>query len=193
MFWKGSLSKKIALEYDFSCCINWKDKIWSYSLDGKWRMIFLKKKYMEIWYFLQMPRKDGLSKKTSRSKMIFLVLSGKMVFFSGKYYIFPSDGKWKMMLPFCKKKNQRWSSPEKKNLKGDWHSRSDSRKSSNDFLYFYGDLHRRFHILLSSEKNSRKLNIKDWNLTFSSIYLVREIPQWRIFNTLYNSGLRSCI
>ena len=26
-------------------------KIWSYSLDGKWKMIFLKK-YLEIWYFL---------------------------------------------------------------------------------------------------------------------------------------------
>ena len=38
-------------------------KISSYSLDGKWKMIFLKKKYMEIWYFLQMFWKDDLSKK----------------------------------------------------------------------------------------------------------------------------------
>ena len=37
----------------------------------------------------------------------------------------------------------------------DWHS----RKSSNDSLYFYGDLYRRFYILLSSEKKIRKLNI----------------------------------
>ena len=37
-------------------------KIWPYSLDGKWKMIFLKKKYMKI-YFLQMFWKDSFSKK----------------------------------------------------------------------------------------------------------------------------------
>ena len=37
-------------------------KIWSYTLDGKWKMVFLKK-YMEIWYFLQVLWKDGLSKR----------------------------------------------------------------------------------------------------------------------------------
>ena len=47
--------QKIALEYDPSCIIReygiFFPKIWSYSLDGKWKMIFLKK-YLEIWYFL---------------------------------------------------------------------------------------------------------------------------------------------
>ena len=47
MFWKDSLSKKIALEYDLSC-INRKiwyfffPNIWSYSLDKIWKMIFLR-------------------------------------------------------------------------------------------------------------------------------------------------------
>ena len=35
-----------------------------------------------------------------------------------------------------------------------------SRKSSNDFMYFYGDSYRRFYILLSSDKKkNRQLNI----------------------------------
>ena len=47
--------KNIALEYDLSCII-WKYGIFSgkyniYSLDGKWKVTFLKK-YMDIWYFL---------------------------------------------------------------------------------------------------------------------------------------------
>ena len=45
----------------------------------------------------------------------------------------------------------------------DWHS----RKSSSDSLYFYG--------------------------TFIGTYMVGDILQWRIFNTLYHSALRSCI
>ena len=45
------------------------------------------KKYMGIWYFLQMPRKDALSKKI-RWNMMFLVLSGKMVFFFRKIWYF---------------------------------------------------------------------------------------------------------
>ena len=56
------------------------------------------------------------------------------------------------------KKNQRRSSPEKIHLKVTDILDSHSRKSFNDPLYFYGDLHRRFHILLSSEKKNRKLN-----------------------------------
>ena len=48
--------KKIPPKYDRSCII-WKDGIFLprkhsiFSLDGKWKIIFLKK-YMEIWYFL---------------------------------------------------------------------------------------------------------------------------------------------
>ena len=87
-------------------------KISSYFLEGKWKMIFLKK-YMEI-YFLQMSR-------------IFFI-SRKIIFF------------WKNALI------------------GDWHSRSHSRKSSNNSLYFYGDLHGFSYIALQWKEN-RKLNI----------------------------------
>ena len=115
---KDGLSKNISLEYDLSC-IKWDffftRKYDIISLDGKWKMIFLKK-YMEIWYFL-----------------------------------YTCINVTNMILLFCQK-NQRRSSPEKIHLKVidilDWHS----RKSSNDSLYFYGDLYRRFHILRSSEK-----------------------------------------
>ena len=49
--------KTISLEYDITCII-WKDFFFSwkhdiFSLDWKWKMIFLKK-CMEIWYFLYM-------------------------------------------------------------------------------------------------------------------------------------------
>ena len=99
---------------------------------------------MEIC-FLQMPLQNGLSKIKLHWDMIFLVLSGKMVFIFQKIYYFCG---WKMKDDFsqevhgnmifsvylykCYKyditlvqqKNQRWSSPKKIHLKGDWHSRS---------------------------------------------------------------------
>ena len=93
---------------------------------------------------------------------IFLVLSGKMVFFPRKHDIFSLGRKWEMT--FLKKymeiwyflctrtgvtnvvshpsakKNQRWSYPAKIHLKVidvlDWHP----RKSSSNSLYFHGDL-----------------------------------------------------
>ena len=115
--------------------------------------------------------------KISHWNMIFLVLSGKMVLFYRTYDIFSLDGKSKMIflrkymeiwyflyiyinvtnmiLPFCQK-NERRSSPEKIHLKVidilDWHP----KKISNDSLHFYGDLHRRFHILLSSERKKQE-------------------------------------
>ena len=53
------------------------------------------------------------------------------------------------------KKNQRWSYPAKIHLKVtdvvDWHP----RKSSSNSLYFREDLYRRFHVLLSSDKNQK--------------------------------------
>ena len=62
-------------------------KIWSYTLDGKWKMIFLKK-YKEIWYFLQTLKRWSFQ-KGPRRHMIFLVLSGKMVFFDENMIFFP--------------------------------------------------------------------------------------------------------
>ena len=112
--------------------------------------------------------------KGPRWDMIFLVLSWIMVFFSRKNDIFSLGTKWEMT--FLKKyietwyflciptgvtnvasrpsvkKNQKWSYSAKIHLKVidvlDWHP----RKSSSNSLYFHGDLYRRFHILLSSEK-----------------------------------------
>ena len=113
--------------------------------------------------------------KGPRWDMIFLVLSWIMVFFSRKNDIFSLGTKWEMT--FLKKyietwyflciptgvtnvasrpsvkKNQKWSYSAKIHLKVidvlDWHP----RKSSSNSLYFHGDLYRRFHVLLSSEKN----------------------------------------
>ena len=87
--------------------------------------------------FLQMPRKDGLTKKNRTGIWPFLYYLERWFFFPGKYVIFSLDGKWKMiilkkymeiwyflyicidvtnmMLPFCKK-NQRWSSSKKTQL-----------------------------------------------------------------------------
>ena len=96
-------------------------KIWSYTLDGKWKMIFLKKihgnmifssNFLKRWSFQKGPRWD----------MIFLVLSGKMVFFSKNVIFFPWAG------------SERW--PFSRNTwkydifcvhpKGDWRSRLTS-------------------------------------------------------------------
>ena len=46
-------------------------------------MIFLKK-YMEIWYFLQAPRKDGLSKKGRAGIWYFL-------YYLERWYFFPEN------------------------------------------------------------------------------------------------------
>ena len=55
-------------------------KIWPYSLDRKWKMIFLKKNYVEIYgIFFKCSEKMVFPKKL-HCNMIFLILSGKMVF-----------------------------------------------------------------------------------------------------------------
>ena len=60
-------------------------KIWSYTLDGKWKMIFLKK-YTEIWYFLQTFWKDGLSKKGHAGTWSFLYYLERWYFFPKTYF-----------------------------------------------------------------------------------------------------------
>ena len=105
-----------------------------FSLDRKWKMIFLKK-YIKIWYYLY----------------ICINLTN-------------------MILPFCKKSKMIFS--RKNTLKGHWHYRLHCRKSSNNSLYFNGDLHRRLHILLSCEKKLGNLiyRIEIW-LLFQFILL----------------------
>ena len=67
-------------------------KIWSYTLGGKWNMIFLKK-YTEIWYLLQTFRKDGLSKKGRTSTWSFLYYLERWYFSSENMIFFPWAGR----------------------------------------------------------------------------------------------------
>ena len=77
-------------------------KIWSYTLDGKWKIIFFKK-YMEIWYFLQTFWKDGLFKKgRARTSLHYLE---RWYFFTEKIF-FSSGRKWEMT--FLKKYMEIW-------------------------------------------------------------------------------------
>ena len=52
-------------------------------LDGKWKMIFVKKKYTEIWYFLQMFRKDGLFKRDYYAGV------WSLLYYLERWYFFP--------------------------------------------------------------------------------------------------------
>ena len=72
-------------------------KIWSYTLDGKWKMIFLKK-YTEIWYFLQTFWKDGLSRRGRTGTWSFLHYLERW-YFSRKHDLFSLGRKWKTTLP----------------------------------------------------------------------------------------------
>ena len=92
--------KKIALEYDLSCIVG-KDHVsfpnkMILHLRRKMKGDLSQKKYTKIWHFIQIFWKDGLFKKGRRWDMIFLVLSGKMVFFPWKHDIFPLGRKWEM-------------------------------------------------------------------------------------------------
>ena len=72
-------------------------KIWSYTLDGKWKMIFLKK-YMEIWYFLQALLKDGLSKRGHAGTWSFLYYLERWYFFPGNMIFFSLGRKWRTVV-----------------------------------------------------------------------------------------------
>ena len=63
-------------------------KIWSYTLDGKWKIIFLKKN-LEIWYFLPTFLKDGLSKKDPAGTWSFLYYLERFYFFPENMIFFP--------------------------------------------------------------------------------------------------------
>ena len=113
--------------------------------------------------------------KGLRRHMIFLVLSGKMVFFFPKtLYFFPGQkvrgspsqeihgnmtfsvytyGCYKRSAtPLCQKKSKMVLS-RKNTPKGDWRFRLTSwHPCSSNPPYFHGDLYRCFHALLSSEE-----------------------------------------
>ena len=64
-------------------------KIWSYSLDGKWKIIFLKKIHGNMIFSSNAQKRWSFQKK-AHWNMIFLVLSRKIVFLSQKirYFFF---------------------------------------------------------------------------------------------------------
>ena len=74
--------------------------IWSHFLDGKWKMIFLKKIHGNVIFSLNAPKRWSFQKKSCWN-IIFLVLSGKMTFSSIKYDIFILDVIWNII--FLKK------------------------------------------------------------------------------------------
>ena len=91
MSWKDGL----ALEYDLSRIIgkghvslSWKLSLsLSLTLGRKWKMIFFKKIQGNMILFSGLLRRRSFQ-EGSRRDMIFLVLSGKMVFFSRKHIFF---------------------------------------------------------------------------------------------------------
>ena len=140
MLWKGGLSKKnlagiwSTLYYQERWYFFF-HKISSYSLFFK--MNFLKK-CMEIWYFFQMPWKDGLSKNSRTGMWSVLYYLERRYFFSRKIWYFSFGWKRKdnlsqeihgnmifsVYMYNCYKydntilqKKQRWSSPKKIHLK----------------------------------------------------------------------------
>ena len=130
-------------------------KIWSYTLGGKLKMIFPKKihgnmifpsSFLKRWSFQKGPHQE----------MTFLVLSGKMVFFSRKHDIFSLGRKWEMTFlkkdmeiwyfpctrtgvtnavsrPSVKKKKSKMVLSRKNTPKGDWRSRLTSYKELQEF------------------------------------------------------------
>ena len=86
-------------------------KIWSYTLDGKWKMIFLKK-YTEIWYFLQAHWKDGPSKKGRAGTWSFLCYLERWCFFPENMIFFPWAESERQPFPGNTRKDD--ASPSKK-------------------------------------------------------------------------------
>ena len=124
-----------------------------------------KKKYIEKWYFLEMPRKDGLSKKNGAWIWSFLYYLERLGFFFQKIY-FSLDGKWKMI--FFKKYMEVWYFLcICKNVTNMIFSRKIYLKVIDILdrilervpiiLCTFMETFRRFDILLSSEKNPGNL------------------------------------
>ena len=151
--------------------------------DGKWKIIFLKKK----------KNKKKRNKQKTRKYDIFFQCPEKMVFskgitlgydlsctickggiFSWKHGSFSPDER---EMTFLKKYTETWYflfdvfhaplQKKKKKIKDDpipqkIHLKvidtldQHPRKGSSNSLYFHGDLYSRFHILISSEKKEKK-------------------------------------
>ena len=95
---KNGHSKKIAPEYDLSC-ISGKDDIFFPEnmilfFRRKMKDDLCRKKYMEIWYFLQMFWKDGLFKKIALEYDLSCLIWKESIFFP-ENMIFPFGRKMK--------------------------------------------------------------------------------------------------
>ena len=149
-------------------------------LDGKWKMIFLKKNTQKNDIFFKCSEKMVFSKRTALGHDISCIIWKDGIFFPENMIFFPlreSEGRpfsrntWRHNI-FCVHVNvlRTWchvSLPKnpkmilfrKKHQKVteilDWHSRKGSSKT----LYLHRDLYRRFHILLSSEKKKQTENL----------------------------------
>ena len=170
---------------------------------------------------------SNVLKRWSFQKILHWILYGKMILFLPENMIsfhWTKNERWSFSRNtwkcdfFCiyvqmlqiwyypsAKKIQRRSSHEKIHLKVidilDWHS----RKNSNDSLYFYGDLHRRFYISLSSEKkqkqkNKTKKTQETWLLQFiwlevfyneESSILCTIQPQGTVFRRMLEGATKS--
>ena len=119
-------------------------KRWSFQKKLHWAMIYL---VLIAWQDVFFTRKHDIFSLDEKWNMIFL-----KKYMEIWYFLYIRVDVTNMILRPSAKRNQGWSSPTKIHLKVtdilDWHS----RKSSNNSLYFNGDLYRSFHILLSSEK-----------------------------------------
>ena len=119
-------------------------------------------------YSLQMFWKDGLFKKDCTGAWSFLYHLRRWFFFPPKtryFFVGRKTTGWSFSRNTRKhdifyltcstapcQKHQRWSYPAKIHLNVFDALDRHSRKGSNNSLYFHGDLYRRFHILLSSQK-----------------------------------------
>ena len=150
---------------------------------GMWTFLYYRERwyffFLKIWSYPQTENEGWSFSKNTRKYDIFFKCPEKMVFlkrialgydpsctiwkggifFPRKQGIFSLDGKW-----------QKWSFSRNTRKRDIFYlicskspppplSRNNTpRKCSRNSLYFHEDLYRRFHILISSEKN-RKLNI----------------------------------
>ena len=173
MFWKDDRSKKIALEYDLPCIIR-KDGVYflqKYDIilqaeNERWS--FSKKIHWNMIYSSNVPKRWSFQTNCT-GIWSFLYHEERWHFFFPKILYFFTDEKWKVI--FLKKYMEIWcflyvgkvgiSFSTGITKKEDIHPR---RYSSWHSLYFYGDLFKSFHTLLSNKKNSGNLNyrVENW-------------------------------
>ena len=134
MSWKDGFSKKNCAGI-WSFLYYWErwyfffPKIWSYTLDGKWKMIFLKK-YTEIWYFLQAFWKYGLSKRCHEGTWSFLHYLERWVFFLKTWFFLPWEESERRPFPV----GNTWrhdASPSEKKKQETWYIESKFSLSLN--------------------------------------------------------------